>query len=101
MADRATERWRNALRPALMAEHRYPEAVAEFQKVLDHRGIVGADPIGTLAHLQLGRAFASSGDTMKSRAALQTFLMLVKDADPDIVILRQARAEYADVLPGR
>ena len=47
---------------ALLAAHRYPEAAAEFQKILDHRGIVGADPIGALAHLQLGRAFALSGD---------------------------------------
>ena len=80
---------------ALLAAHRYPEAVAEFQKILDHRGIVGADPIGALAHLQLGRAFVLSGDTIKAKAAYQDFLTLWKDADPDIPILRQAKAEYA------
>ena len=80
---------------ALLAAHRYAEAAAEFQKILDHRGIVGADPIGALAHLQLGRAFALSGDTIKAKAAYQDFLTLWKDADPDIPILRQAKAEYA------
>ena len=80
---------------ALVAAHRYAEAAAEFQKILDHRGIVGADPIGALAHLQLGRAFALSGDTIKAKAAYQDFLTLWKDADPDIPILGQAKAEYA------
>jgi tetratricopeptide (TPR) repeat protein len=80
---------------ALVAARRYPEAVAEFQKLLQHRGIVGADPIGALAHVQLGRAFALSGDMDKAKAAYQDFLMLWKDADPDIPILRQAKAEYA------
>ena len=80
---------------ALLAAHRYAEAAAEFQKILDHRGIVGADPIGALAHLQLGRAFALSGDTIKAKAAYQDFLALWKDADPDIPILTQAKAEYA------
>ena len=80
---------------ALVAAHRYAEAAAEFQKILDHRGIVGADPIGALAHLQLGRAFALSGDLAKSKTAYQDFLTLWKDADPDIPILTQAQAEYA------
>ena len=80
---------------ALMAAHRYPEAVAEFQKLLHHRGIVGADPIGALAHVQLGRAFALSGEQDKAKAAYQDFLTLWRDADPDIPILRQAKAEYA------
>jgi tetratricopeptide (TPR) repeat protein len=80
---------------ALVAAQRYPEAVAEFQKVLDHRGIVGADPIGALAHVQLARAFVLSGDAIKAKAAYQDFLRLWTDADPDIPILRQARAEYA------
>ena len=78
-----------------MAAHRYAEAAAEFQKLLDHRGIVGADPIGALAHLQLGRAFALSGDQNQAKAAYQDFLTLWKDADSDIPILRQAKAEYA------
>jgi serine/threonine protein kinase/tetratricopeptide (TPR) repeat protein len=80
---------------ALLAVHRYAEAAAEFQKILDHRGIVGADPIGALAHLQLGRSFALSGDTIKAKAAYQDFLTLWKDADPEVPILRQAKAEYA------
>src|SRR6185295_13652023 len=80
---------------ALLAAQRYPEAVAEFQKILDHRGIVGADPIGALAHLQLGRAFALSGDLARSKTAYQDFLTLWKDADSDIPILVQAKAEYA------
>ncbi len=80
---------------ALLAAHRYAEAAAEFQKILDHRGIVGADPIGALAHVQLGRAFVLSGDTTKAKAAYQDFLTLWKDADLDIPILAQAKTEYA------
>jgi tetratricopeptide (TPR) repeat protein len=79
---------------AFVAAHQYAEAAAEFQKILDHRGIVGVDPIGALAHLQLGRAFVLSGDQIKAKAAYQDFLTLWKDADPDIPILRQAKAEY-------
>jgi serine/threonine protein kinase/Tfp pilus assembly protein PilF len=82
---------------ALLAAHQYAEAAAEFQKILDHRGIVGADPIGALAHLQLGRAFVLSGDKIKAKAAYQDFLTLWKDADPDLPILRQAKAEYAQL----
>src|SRR6185295_7609553 len=80
---------------ALLAAHQYAEAAAEFRKILDHRGIVGADPIGALAHLQLGRTFALSADKTKAKAAYQDFLALWKDADPDIAILRQAKSEYA------
>ena len=80
---------------AFIAEHRYAEAAAEFQKILDHRGIVGLDPIGALAHLQLGRAFALSGDKGKAKAAYEAFLALWKDADPSVPILKSARAEYA------
>jgi eukaryotic-like serine/threonine-protein kinase len=80
---------------ALLAAHRYAEAAAEFQKILDHRGIVGLDPIGALARVQMGRAFALSGDLAKSKTAYQDFLTLWKDADPDVPILRQAQAEYA------
>jgi serine/threonine protein kinase/tetratricopeptide (TPR) repeat protein len=80
---------------ALIAARRYAEAAAEFQKILDHRGIVGADPIGPLAHLQLGKAFSLSGDKSKAKAAYQHFLVLWKDADPDIPILKSAKAEYA------
>jgi len=70
------------------------EAAAEFQKILKYRGIVLLSPIGALAHLQLGRAYAMSGDIAKARAAYGDFLSLWKDADPDIPILKQAKAEY-------
>ena len=80
---------------AYLAAHQGKEAAAEFQKILDHRGIVLNEPIGALAHLQLGRAYALQGDTAKARAAYQDFLGLWKDADPDIAILEQAKAEYA------
>src|SRR5215470_6806666 len=79
---------------ALTAARRYAEAAAEFQKILDHRGIVGLDPIGALAHLQLGRVLALSGDKAKARVAYQTFLALWKDADPDVPLLKSAKAEY-------
>ncbi len=80
---------------AYLAAHQGAEAAREFQKVLDHRGIVAADPIGALAHLQLGRAFALSGDTTKAKAAYQDFLGLWKDADAGIPILKSAQAEYS------
>ena len=79
---------------AFLALHRYAEAAAEFQKILDHRGIVGADPIGALAHLQLGRVFALSGDKARAKAAYETFLALWTDADPDVPVLKSARAEF-------
>jgi hypothetical protein len=80
---------------AHLAAHQGAEAATEFQKILDHRGIVAADPIGALAHLQLGRAFDLSGDTVKAKAAYQEFLTLWKDADPDIPVFKQAKTEYA------
>jgi eukaryotic-like serine/threonine-protein kinase len=80
---------------ALIATHRYVEAVAEFQKILDHPGIVSVDPIGALAHLQLGRAFTLLGDKAKAKAAYEAFLALWKDADPNVPILESAKAEYA------
>ena len=80
---------------AYLAAHQGKEAAVEFQKILDHRGIVLNEPIGALAHLQLGRAYAMQGDTAKSRTAYQDFLTLWKDADSDIPILIAARAESA------
>jgi hypothetical protein len=71
------------------------EAAAEFQKILDHRGIVLNEPIGVLAHLQLGRAYTLQGDVTKARAAYQDFLTLWKGADTDIPILIAAKSEYA------
>jgi eukaryotic-like serine/threonine-protein kinase len=80
---------------AYLAAHQGAEAATEFQKILDHRGIVVGDPIGALAHLQIGRALALSGDKTKAKTAYQDFLTLWKDADPDIPILKQAKVEYA------
>jgi eukaryotic-like serine/threonine-protein kinase len=80
---------------AYLAAHQGSEAAIEFQKVLDHRGIVQNGPIGALGHLDLARAHILQGDIAKSRAAYQNFLTLWKDADPDIPVLKQAKAEYA------
>jgi hypothetical protein len=68
------------------------QAAGEFQKVLDHRFIAYASP---LAHLQLGRAYAIQGNVAQARSACQDFFALWKDADSDIPILEQAKAEYA------
>ena len=80
---------------AYLAARQGSESAGEFQKILDHRGVVVNEPIGALAHLGLARAFALRGDTTKSRGAYQDFLTLWKDADPDIPILKEAKAEYA------
>ena len=80
---------------AYLAAQQGNKATAEFQKILDHRGIVGNELIGALAHLQMGRACAMSGETAKARAAYQNFLTLWKDADADIPILITAKAEHA------
>jgi hypothetical protein len=69
-------------------------AAVEFQKLLDHPGIVQNWPFGALAHLEVGRAHTLTGDTAKAKSAYQDFLTLWKDADPDIPILKQAKAEY-------
>ena len=97
--------WVTVLSPALypvyvrgeayLAAHQGSEAAAEFQKILDHRGVVLNEPIGALAHLGLARAYALQGDTAKARAAYKDFFTLWKDADPDIPILIAAKAEYA------
>ncbi len=79
---------------AYLAARRGSEAAAEFQKILDHRGLVLNQPIGALAHLGLGRAYVLQGDIPRAKAAYQDFLMLWKDADPDIPVLLQAKAEY-------
>jgi serine/threonine protein kinase/tetratricopeptide (TPR) repeat protein len=82
---------------AYLVAHKGGEAAAAFQTILDHRGIVLNEPIGALAHLGLARAYAMTGDTVKSKSAYQDFLTLWKDADPDIPILKEAKAEYAKV----
>jgi hypothetical protein len=80
---------------AYLLAHNGTAAAAEFQKLLDHKGIVVNFVTGSLAHLQIGRAYAMAGDTAKAKAAYVDFLTLWKDADPDIPILKQAKAEYA------
>lgn len=75
--------------------HQGKEAAAEFQKFLEHRGVALNSPLGALARLQLGRAYALQDKTVQSRAAYQDFFRLWKDADPDIPILIAAKAEYA------
>jgi eukaryotic-like serine/threonine-protein kinase len=70
-------------------------AAAEFQKLIDHPGIVLNQPLGSLAHLGLGRAYVLSGDNDKARASYENFLTLWKDADPDIPVLIAAKSEYA------
>ena len=80
---------------AYLAARQGGEAASEFQKILDHRGIVVNEPIGALAHLGLARAYVLQGDTAKAKVAYQDFLTLWRDADPDIPILIAAKAEYA------
>jgi eukaryotic-like serine/threonine-protein kinase len=70
------------------------EALAEFQKIIDRKGMVAASPLYPLAHLGLARAAALTGDTAKSRKAYQDFFALWKDADPDIPILKEAQRDY-------
>ena len=80
---------------AYLAQKNGPAAAAEFQKFPDHPGNVQNFPLGVLAHLGLARAYALSGDTAKAKTAYQDFLNLWKDADPDIPILKEAKAEYS------
>jgi len=78
-----------------LATKKASEAESDFQKVLEHRGLVWNSPAGALAHLQMGRTYAMKGDAAKARTAYEDFLTLWKDADPDIPILKEAKAEYA------
>jgi tetratricopeptide (TPR) repeat protein len=80
---------------AYLAAHQGLEAAAEFQKIIDHPGIVVSDPIGALARVSLGRAWSLAGDKTRAKTAYQEFLGFWKDADLDIPILKKARAEYA------
>ncbi|MFZ0908492.1 MAG: protein kinase [Candidatus Acidiferrales bacterium] len=80
---------------AYLAAHRAGEAANEFQKILDHRTVVLMEPIGALAHLGLGRAYALQGDAAKAKTAYNDFFTLWKDADPDIPIFMAAKSEYA------
>ena len=80
---------------AYLLLHRGTEAAAEFQKIIRYRGFLVNDPPGALPYLGLARAYLMQGDTANARAAYNDFLTLWKDADPDIPILKQAKAEYA------
>jgi eukaryotic-like serine/threonine-protein kinase len=80
---------------AYLAEHDGNAAAREFQKLVDHRGIVINFPLASLARLGLGRAYAQAGDTAKAKAAYQNFFTLWKNADSDIPILKEAKSEYA------
>ena len=80
---------------AYLARRNGDDAAAEFQKIIAHRGIVLNSPIAALAHLQLARAYALSGNEREANAAYEEFLTLWKNADPDLPVLKQAKAEYA------
>jgi len=80
---------------AFLAARQGNEAAVEFRKVLDHRGVIVNEPIGALAYLGLARAYRLQGDTANAKTWYRDFLSIWKDADPDIPILKQAKAEYA------
>jgi hypothetical protein len=80
---------------AYLAQHRGQEAAVEFQKILDHRGVVLNSPIGALARLGIARSYAFPADATRARAAYRDFLTLWKDADPGIPVLIAAKSEYA------
>jgi len=83
---------------AYLADHQGGAAANEFQKIIDQRGIVRNHMVGALAHLQLGRAYAMTGDELKAKAAYDDFLHLWKGADSDVVVLKQAKAEYKKLM---
>jgi eukaryotic-like serine/threonine-protein kinase len=77
--------------------HDTGKALAEYQKIADHRGIQPTSPWYVLARLAAGRAYAAQGDTAKARTAYQDFFAFWKDADPDVPLLKQAKAEYEKI----
>jgi hypothetical protein len=79
---------------AYLVAHNGIAAAAEFEKLVDHRGVVLNFVTGSLAHVQVGRAYAMAGDTAKAKAAYRDFFTLWKGADPDIPILKEAKTEY-------
>jgi len=79
---------------AYLALRKDAEAAAEFQKILDHRGVVLEDPIGALARLQLARAWTMTGDRAKAKAMYEEVLRVWKDADPAVPVISEAHAEY-------
>jgi len=82
---------------AYLAAKQGATARAEFQKILDHYGAVGNQPIGALARLGLARSYSLQGDIAKARAAYTDFLSLWKNADPDVPLLKQAKVEFAEL----
>jgi hypothetical protein len=82
---------------ALLALHKGTEAANEFQKILNHRGIMIGDPAFVLAHLGLARAYAHSGESAKARAQYEEFFALWNGADPDIPVLKRAKAEFGNL----
>ena len=82
---------------AYLTGHQAVQAAAEFQKILDHRTLVLADPVDAMARLQLARALTEAGDTVKAKAAYEDLLRLWKDADADMPLLKRAQAEYASL----
>jgi DNA-binding winged helix-turn-helix (wHTH) protein/tetratricopeptide (TPR) repeat protein len=82
---------------AFLAQRQGIQAAAEFQKIVDHPGIVSSDSVGAIARLQLSRAYAFSGNIPQAKTAYLGFLNLWKDADPDIPVLKQAKSEYASL----
>jgi hypothetical protein len=80
---------------AYLAAHNGAAAAVEYQKLIDHPGIMGNYVTGALAHLQLGRAYAMQGNAAKAKAAYQDFLTLWKDADPDLPVVKEAKSEFA------
>ena len=83
---------------AYLAAQQPAAAAAEFQRILDHRSIVLVDPMAAMARLQLARALGLSGDPVKAKGTYDDLFALWKNADPDIPVVRQARAEYARLL---
>jgi tetratricopeptide (TPR) repeat protein len=82
---------------AFLAARQGEPAAAEFQKILDHPGIVVGESIGTLTYLGLARAYRLSGDRDKAKAAYDEFFRLWKDAEADVPVLKEAQSEYAQL----
>ncbi len=80
---------------AYLAMHKGNEAANEFQKIIAHPGVVGSDPVGALAQLQLARSYAAAGDKGRAKSAYEDFLKLWNHADRDLPLLRTAEAEYS------
>jgi hypothetical protein len=80
---------------AYLALHKPTDAATEFQKIVDHPGVVLGDPMGAVARLQLARALAQAGDLPKARAAYEELLALWHDADAELDLPKRAKAEFA------